>query len=123
MYRATGKAAGMGHSYIARLNSFDRTLTAVKVTLCRKGGGIIDSLPFLIRKMKTENYRPTIVLLQIGGNDLDKYLFDQDAFLQKLTVIISDLKSWGVLELGIMNIFSGLIYIYTEAGDLHLTMN
>ena len=61
--------------------------------------------------MKTENYRPTIVLLQIGGNDLDKYLFDQDAFLQKLAVIISDLKSWGVLELGIMNIFSGLIYI------------
>ena len=41
---------------------------------CKIHGNIwlIDILPLLIKKMKSENYTPKVVLLKIGGNDLDK---------------------------------------------------
>ena len=77
-------------------------MKGIKVTFYGKGGGGggIYTLHHLIRKMKSENYRPKVVL-EIGGNDLDKKLFSQDSFLQKRNIIILELKNWGMKEIGI----------------------
>ena len=122
MNRVTGKAAIMGNSYIARLRSFDITfkrcpnvgLNGIKINFYGKSWGNIDSLLYLIRKMKTKNYVPQVVLLQIGGNDLDKHIFDQYAFFTKLNTRIEEL---GVeKEIGPLKIFQWLRFSNTNLG-------
>ena len=60
MHKKTGKAI-MGHSYFARLHSFDSTLKegpnlgthGVKNQIMWVRGGNVDALSYLIRKIKT----------------------------------------------------------------------
>ena len=102
------RVAVVGHSFIDRLRRStgdgwyegeipqDFGLMGIELKLHGKGGGRIDM--FRERKVQRllEDFRPCILVLQIGGNDADSSAFDLDKFKGEVTQLNRFLKGLGV---------------------------
>ncbi|XP_069104316.1 uncharacterized protein [Argopecten irradians] len=122
----------LGHSFVRRLRDdltgswtnlgFD--IDSVRVHCIGKGGSRVRDLPFMSSSIS--EIQPKIVLLQIGGNDLDST--DHDCVAERLPNDLISVAQWlragfGVGQVGIMQLFyrtrtrSVPVDIYNRAVD------
>lgn len=112
----SGRVAMLGHSYLSRLETgirVDQTgrfarnlgLRGVIVRIFARSGGRIDHLWELVRQMKGDGYRPSVVVLQVGGNDLDGRDYSRAHFMAHFRGIVESLRAWGVSRVVVMAIF------------------
>ena len=117
MSLVSGKVAIIGHSYVARLQDAIRTkekfksnlgLTGIQTRFWGPPGARVFDLFDLTDQILYSNFRPNVVIIQIGSNDLRFQAFKLEEFVGLYISAVESLEKTGVDKVIIMKVFPRL---------------
>lgn len=107
----------LGHSYIRRLSNYCKMnrmstnfgITYINGIMYGKGGTkLCNMIQDHVFQRLISKFSPTIVVLQIGGNDIDNHNFKVNTFIETFKKFLRHLKSKNVKKVVIVQLFHRL---------------